>query len=73
MTNIKKKNVGGRGKAEKLRNEALVVLYKLDKKKFRPVRLASLFGLDRSTVSRNIHRDISKYLGDKDVAIVDGK
>ena len=45
---MKRKNPGGRGKADTLRNEAVVILRRIDPKKFTVQGLADIF--DRSHV-----------------------
>lgn len=45
------KSKGGRGVSEKLRNEAILNLRKIDRKYYTPYKLGKIFQRDRKTIS----------------------
>jgi len=58
---MKTKPKGGRGYANEARNEAIVVLHKVNKKKFGPRHLGRIFELEHPTVLGILKRDFNKY------------
>lgn len=58
---MKQRSKGGRGYAEELRNEALVILRKQDEKKFSFSVIGELLNIRKQTAQSIYERDKDKY------------